>query len=112
MFNFLNINKQVLDFLNQRFGEVGQVTDFNFSQGNLSISLLLKGETEIVTIEVTDICYNTSDGKMNLYYSDLRATKPWLQEIFKMVNGKTGRTVSFPDHLKLMPLKMLLPKKR
>lgn len=112
MFGIFNINQQVKDFLNQRFGEVGQVTDFNFSGGNLTISLDLKGEPEIVTLEITDLCYNTSDEKMNLFYSDLRASKPWVQEIFKMVSEKTNRTVSFPDNLKLMPLKMLLPKKR
>lgn len=112
MFGFMNINQQVKDFLNQRFGEVGQVTDFNFSKGNLTISLALKGEPEDITLEIEALCYDTSDGKMNLYYSDLRATKPWVQEIFKMVSEKTNRTVSFPDNLKLMPLKMLLPKKR
>ncbi len=111
MFGF-NINQQVTDFLNQRFGEVGQVTDFNFSRGNVTISLALKGEPEIVTLEISELCYNTSDGKMNLYYTDLRATKPWVQEIFKMISEKTGRMISFPDNLKLMPLKMLLPKKR
>lgn len=111
MFNF-NINEQVTTFLNQRFGEVGQVTDFNFSKGNLSISLALKGEPEIVTLEIAELSYNTSDGKMHLHFNDLRASKPWVQEIFKMICEKTGRVISFPDNLKLMPLKMLLPKKR
>ena len=108
MFNF-NINQQVVTFLNQRFGEVGEVTAFEFSRGNVSISLALKGEPEVVTLEVADLCYSVSDGKMNLHYSELRATKPWVQEIFRMVSEKTGRTISFPDSMKLMPLKMLLP---
>ena len=71
MFNF-NINQQVVTFLNQRFGEVGEVTAFDFSRGNVSISLALKGEPEVVTLEVADLCYSVSDGKMNLYFSELR----------------------------------------
>ncbi len=108
----LNFNKQITDFLNQHLGEIGQVTDFDFSGGNVTISIALKGEKEIVTLRATELCYDVSDGKMNLYYSSLTATKEWLNEIFKMISAKTGNTFSFPDSLRLMPLKMLIPKKR
>ena len=50
---------------------------------------------------------------MNLYFTELRCReKQWVQEIFSILAEKTGRVVSFPDSLKLMPLKMLLQKKR
>ncbi len=111
MFGF-NINKQITDFLNQRFGEIGQVTDFDFSGGSLRISLALKGEAEIVTIQIQGLCYTTADGKMNLFYEKMESSKPWLNEIFKIVREKNGDSFSFPDNMKLMPLKMLLPKKR
>ncbi len=107
----INFNKQIIDFLNQRFGEIGQVSDFDFSNGNLKISLALKGEPEIITLCANDICYTVSDGKMNLHYSSLSSTKEWVNEIFKVVSEKTGNSFSFPDSMRLMPLKMMIPKK-
>lgn len=106
------INQQIISFLNQRFGKIGEVSDVQFSGGNVSITIALAGEPEIVTLEVHNLSWNTAGGKMNLYYEELNATKLWIQEVFCVISEKTGKTISFPDSLKLMPLKMMLPKKR
>ena len=106
------INNQILSAINQRFGNIGTATALSFSGGNVSLTLELNGEAEPITLEVRELAWNTSDGKMNLHFSDLLATKPWVQEIFRLVAEKTNRVISFPDSLKLMPLKMMLPKKR
>ncbi|MGN0861039.1 MAG: hypothetical protein ACI4P3_04000 [Candidatus Spyradosoma sp.] len=107
------INRQIINALNQKFGDIGQVDDLSFSRDSVSVTLSLAGEPSPVTLEAAGLAWNVSDGKMNLYFSELRCPeKRWVQEIFKVVAEKTGRVVSFPDSLKLMPLKMLLQKKR
>lgn len=107
------INQQIINALNQKFGAVGQVADLAFSKENVSVTLDLAGEPAPITLEVNGLCWNTSDGKMNLYFNELVCRdKIWIQEIFKLIAEKTGRVISFPDSLKLMPLKMLLQKKR
>lgn len=107
------INQQIINALNQKFGDIGQVDDLSFSKGDVSITLSLAGEPQPITLEVNGLSWNTSDGKMNLYFENLICReKIWIQEIFKLIAEKTGRVVSFPDSLKLMPLKMLLQKKR
>jgi|GEM_PF-620642 len=107
------INQQIINALNQKFGDVGQVDDLAFSKENVSITLSLAGEPQPLTLEVNGLSWNTSDGKMHLYFDALICReKIWIQEIFKLIAEKTGRVISFPDSLKLMPLKMLLQKKR
>ena len=107
------INRQIINALNQKFGDIGQVDDLSFSRDAVSVTLSLAGEPAPVTLEAAGLAWNVSDGKMNLHFSELRCPeKRWVQEIFKLVAEKTGRVISFPDSLKLMPLKMLLQKKR
>lgn len=107
------INQQIINALNQKFGEIGHVDDLAFSKESVSLTLSLAGEENPITLEVNGLCWNTSDGKMNLYFDTLICReKAWIREIFKLIAEKTGRVVSFPDSLKLMPLKMLLQKKR
>lgn len=107
------INQQIINALNQKFGNIGSVDDLVFSKENIAITLSLNGEDAPITLEVDGLAWNTSDGKMNLFFENLVCRdKPWIQEIFKLIAEKTGRVVSFPDSLKLMPLKMFLQKKR
>ena len=111
MANF--INQQIISALNQKFGEVGQVDDLSFSSDSVSVTLNLAGEPAPVTLEAHGLAWNVSDGKMHVHFSELRCPeKRWVQETFKIVAEKTGREISFPDSIKLMPLKMLLQKKR
>lgn len=110
MANF--ISQQIINALNQKFGSVGQITDLSFSKENVSVTLTLAGEERPITLEANGLSWNVSDGKMNLWFSELICRdKLWIQEILKIVVEKTGSVVSFPDSLKLMPLKMLLKKK-
>lgn len=107
------INQQIISALNQKFGNIGQVEDLAFSKENVSITLVLAGEPAPITLEVQGLEWNTSAGKMNLYFSELIChDKLWIQEIFRLIAEKTGRVISFPDSLKLMPLKMLLKKRK
>lgn len=107
------ITDQIVNVLNQKFGKIGQVADLNLSKDAVKITLDLVGETHPVTLEAHGLSWSVSDGKMNLFFTELVCQeKLWVQEIFKIVAEKTGRVISFPDSLKLMPLKMLLPKKR
>lgn len=111
MANF--ISQQIISALNQKFGAVGQVDDLSLSKESVSITLSLAGEDKPLTLEVRGLSWSVSDGKMNLFFSELVCRdKLWVQEVFKLIAEKTGRVVSFPDSLKLMPLKMLLQKKR
>jgi len=111
MANF--ITDQIVNALNQKFGNIGQVANLDFSKDSVAITLNLAGEESPITLEAHGLSYSVSDGKMNLFFTDLVCReKRWVQEIFKIVAEKTGRVISFPDSLKLMPLKMLLPKKR
>lgn len=111
MSNF--ITAQIVNALNQKFGAIGQVSDLSFSRDGISVTLDLSGEERPITLEAEGLSWDTSGGKMNLYFTELRCReKQWVQEIFSILAEKTGRVVSFPDSLKLMPLKMLLQKKR
>lgn len=106
------VSQQIVNVLNQKFGSVGQVTELSLGRTAVSITLNLAGEEKPVTLEVRGLEWSVSDGKMNLFFDELIcADKIWLQEIFKIVAEKTGRVVSIPDSMKMMPLKMLLKKK-
>jgi len=107
------ITDQIVNALNQKFGNIGQVADLDLSKDSVAITLNLAGEENQITLEAHGLSYSVTDGKMNLFFTDLVCReKQWVQEIFKIVAEKTGRVISFPDSIKLMPLKMLLPKKR
>lgn len=111
MANF--ISQQIINALNQKFGNVGQVDDLELGKSDVSITLSLAGEERPVTLEVHGLSWDVSDGKMNLYFDELACRdKLWVQEIFRLIAEKTGRVVSVPDSLKMMPLKMLLQKRR
>lgn len=111
MANF--ISQQIINALNQKFGNVGQVDDLEIGKSDVSITLSLAGEERPITLEVHGLSWDVSDGKMNLYFEELTCRdKLWVQEIFRLIAEKTGRVVSVPDSLKMMPLKMLLQKRR
>lgn len=107
------ISQQIINALNQKFGAVGRVENLSLDKERVSVTLALAGEEKPLTLEASGLSWNVSDGKMHLHFSELVCRdKLWVQEIFNLVAEKTGRVVSFPDGLKLMPLKMLLKKRR
>lgn len=113
MFGF-DIGKQIMPLVNGAIGEkVGNMTDFAFSGGNLTLTIELKGEEGApVSLKINGIAYRVEDGKMNIYFDKAEASRPWLQGILELVGEKTGNKFSIPDSMRLMPLKMLLPKKK
>ncbi|MCR5184342.1 MAG: hypothetical protein K6B46_06570 [Opitutales bacterium] len=113
MFGF-DIGKQLMPAINNMIGDkVGNVTRFDFSGGNLALTIELKGEEKLpLELTISNIAYRVEDGKMNIYFETVTASRPWLSGIFEMVAEKTGKKFSIPDSMRLMPLKMLLPKKK
>ncbi len=111
MTNF--ISQQIINALNQKFGNVGSVEALDISKQTISLTLNLNGENAPITLEVRGLEWSVADGKMNLFFDELLCPdKRWVQEIFSLIAEKTGRVFSFPDSLKMMPLKMLLQKRQ
>lgn len=113
MFGF-DIGKQIMPAVNNMIGEkVGNLTKFSFSGGNLILTLELKGEEDVpVELSINNIAYRVEGGNMNIYFESASASRPWLQGVFELIGEKTGNKFSIPDSMRLMPLKMLLPKKK
>jgi len=110
--NFLS--DQVTKAFNQKFPNVGEISDFDLSGNDIKVVFNLKGEAAPVELKLTDVRWSVTEGdgdkKFNLHFGSFTSSKIWLNELLAMLADKTERKLSFPDQFSLAPVKMMFPK--
>lgn len=106
------ISDQVLKFLNPRLAGIGIIDAFDLGENNATATVSLLGEAEPVRVEISGISWSSDEGKFHLHYTEAKASKPWIQGVLNLLAEKNHNTVSFPDKISLMPVKMLFPKNK
>lgn len=106
------ISDQLTKYLNQRLDRIGSVDSLEIATGSLKATLNLRGEEVPIRLEFSGIYWNSEDGKFNLHYDRACASREWIQAVFDYVGEKSGKVLTIPDTISLMPLKMLFEKSK
>jgi hypothetical protein len=104
------INDQLSKFLNQRLAGVGSVDSLDLGHDSLSAKISLLGEAAPIELRLSGIRWSVEDKHFHIHYGEAFASKEWMQGLLNLLSEKTGRRISLPNKLSLMPLKMMFPK--
>jgi hypothetical protein len=101
---------EVAKLLNARLGDVGQVTDLSLGRGSFRLTLDLAGQGAPVTLHAEGLRWNTEGDQLVIRWDRAGSDLRWADTLVRALGERSGHRVSLPDSLRLMPVKLLLPK--
>jgi len=101
---------EVAKLLNARLGDFGKVTDLSLGRGSFRLSVDLAGQGAPVTLFAEGLRWNTAGDKMFIRWDRAGSDLAWVDALVRTLGERSGHQVSLPDSLRLMPIKLLLPK--
>ncbi len=101
---------EVAKLLNARLGDVGKVTDVSLGRGSFRLTLDLAGQGTPVTLFADGLRWSTESDHLVIRWDCAGSDLAWADALVRTLGERSGHKVSLPDSLRLMPIKLLLPK--
>lgn len=96
--------------LGARLGEAGKVTAVSLGRGSVRLTLELAGQVAPVELRADGLRWQTEDDRMVIRWDAAGSSLPWVDALIRSFSERAGREIRLPDSLRLMPLKLLLPR--
>jgi hypothetical protein len=94
------IESALKKLLEKNLTNIGTLETLETTPDSLTLTLALLGEPQSVQLELRGIRWAESDENgehlFHLYFTEIRASKPWMQGVFERVADHTNRRLSFP----------------
>ena len=98
----------IAEAVTRRLGGAGRVTALTLGTEDADITLELDGQPAPVNFRAEGLRWSVQGGDFRLTFAAARCSLPWLHALVQAWAEKTGRTVTFPDELRFLPLKLRL----
>lgn len=101
---------EVAKLLDARLGGAGKVTDLSLGRGSFRLTLELSGQGAPVTLFAEGLRWNTEGDQLVVRWDKAGSDLAWADSLVRALGERAGHKVSLPDSLRLMPIKLLLPR--
>ena len=92
----------------RRLGGAGRVTALTLGDEDVDVTVELDGQPAPVSFRAEGLRWSVQGGDFRLSFAAARCSLPWLHALLQAWAEKIGRTVTFRDGLKFLPLKLRL----
>ena len=92
----------------RRLGGAGKVTALTLGAEDVAVTVELDGQPAPVSFRAEGLRWSVQGDDFRLTFVAARCSLPWLHALLQVWAEKTGRTVTFRDELKFLPLKLRL----
>lgn len=96
--------------LSARLGEMGKVTDIALGRGSVRLTLELAGQGAPVELSAEGLRWSSEADQVVIRWDSAGSTLAWADRLIATLSARSGNTLRVPDSLRLLPLKLLLPK--
>lgn len=101
---------EIARLITARLGDAGAVTDVALGRGSLRLTLELAGQGAPVELSAEGLCWSTEDGTLVIRWEKAGSSLAWADRLIRTLGERSGRAVRLPDSIRLMPIKLLLPR--
>ena len=92
----------------RRLAGAGRVTDLRLGVEDVDITVELDGQPAPVRFHADGLRWSVDGADFRLSFAAARCSLPWLHALLQAWAEKTGRTATFRDDLRFLPLKLRL----
>ena len=96
--------------LSARLGDIGKVTDLTLGRGSARLTLELAGQGAPVELSARGLRWSSEGGQLVIRWDGAGSTLAWVDRLIATLSARSGNALRLPDSLRLMPLKLLLPR--
>lgn len=101
---------ELAKLLTARLGEAGKVTDLALGRGSLRLTLELAGQGAPVELHAEGLRWTTEDGHLVVRWDKAGSSLAWADAFLRAIAARVNHEVRLPDSLRLMPIKLILPR--
>ncbi len=97
--------------LGDRLGDIGAVREVALGKGSVRLVLDLAGQPGSVELSAEGLSWEPDGDAVVLRWTRVGSSLPWLDRIGAALSERAGNQLRLPDSLRLVPLKLLLPRR-
>jgi hypothetical protein len=92
----------------RRLGGAGKVTALTLGAEDVAVTVELDGQPAPVSFRAEGLRWSVVGADFRVTFTAAHCSLPWLHTLLQAWADKSGRTVTFRDDLKFLPLKLRL----
>jgi hypothetical protein len=93
-----------------RLGEAGRVSAVALARGSARVTLELRGQTAPVEVFAEGLAWRAEGDQLVIRWERVGSSLEWMDILLREEGRRRGGRISLPDSLRLLPLKLLLPR--
>jgi len=96
--------------LSERLGDAGSVRSLALGKGSVRLELDLAGQPGPVEISAEGLSWEPDGEAVVVRWASVGSSLAWLDRLAAAASARAGNRLRVPDSLRLLPLKLLLPR--
>lgn len=96
--------------LGERLGEAGRVASVSLGRGSLRLVLELRGQPRPVELYAEGARWEQDGDHLVVSWERAGSDLEWADILLRAAGERAGRRLRLPDGLRMLPLKLLLPR--
>lgn len=101
---------ELAKMVSARLGDIGKVTDITLGRGTVRLTLELAGQGAPVELHAHGIRWSSEGDHVVIRWESAGSTLTWADRLIATLAARSGNELRVPDSLRLLPLKLILPK--
>ncbi len=97
--------------IGDRLGDAGSVRAVALGKGEVRLTLDLAGQGAPVEIHAEGLGWHPQGDRVVVSWTRLGSSLAWLDRLAAAASARAGHRLAVPDSLRLLPLKLLLPRR-
>ncbi len=97
--------------LGDRLGDIGAVRAVALGKGSVRVTLDLAGQPGPVEVSAEGLSWEPDGDAVVVRWTRVGSSLAWLDRLAAAASARAGDRVRVPDSLRLLPLKLLLPRR-
>jgi hypothetical protein len=104
------LEAEIARHVSRRFADVGEITALELTGADVAATVALRGQPEPVTVRVAGLRWASDGATFMLRFDSAECSLPWLHALLRHWCARTNSTVTLKEDLRLLPLKLRLPR--
>lgn len=104
------LEAEIAKLVLKRFADIGEISEFTLTGAAMTATCQLHGQPTPVSFQVTGLRWSSDGTTFMLTYHTATCTLPWLHAVIQHLGQRTQMTIRLREDLRLLPLKLTLPR--
>lgn len=96
--------------VSERLGDAGTALSVALGRGEVRLVLELAGQPEPVAISAEGLSWEPDGDGVVVRWARVGSSLAWIERLAAAASARAGNKVRVPDSVRLLPLKLLLPR--